>query len=118
MTNPIEFDRTSNLHQSLLGKLGIMKYEDARNLAGGAPEIRRHCHVELRRIEIRKIIKAERCLVTVYSLDFLVPVPGPQRPKNKVGPIGRRKQGESINTSVFANPIPGLHMIRVGVFGT
>ena len=69
-----------------LGQVGIMQYEDAGNIAV-APEIRRNGHVELRRIQIRQIVKAERRMVAVYTFDFLVPVPGPQRPKDEFGPI-------------------------------
>src|SRR5258708_3274661 len=60
-----------------LRQIGIMQYEDAGNHAI-APEIRWNRHVELRRIEVRQIIKAERRVMTVYTLDFLVAVSGPQ----------------------------------------
>src|ERR1035437_4964345 len=93
-----------------------MKYEDAGNIAV-APEIRRNGHVKLRRIQIRQIVEAERGVVAVYALDFLVPVPGPQRPKDEVGPISRRKQSEPVDTPVLADPVPDLHMIGVRVFG-
>src|SRR5216683_1274209 len=99
-----------------LGQVGIMKYEDAGYIAV-APEVRRNCHVELRRIQIRQIVEAERRVVAVCTLDFLVPVPGPQCPKDEVGPISRRKQSEPVDTAVLADPVPDLHMIRVCVFG-
>ena len=98
------------------GQVGIMKYEDAGNIAV-APEIRRNAHVELRRIQIRQIIKAEGRVVAVYALDFLVSVPGPQRPKHKVRPISCRKQSEPVDTAVLADPVPNMHVIRVCVFG-
>src|ERR1017187_5160839 len=41
-----------------LGQVGVMEYEDAGSLAV-APEIRRNGHVELRRIQIRQVVKAE-----------------------------------------------------------
>src|ERR1700730_4101672 len=41
------------------GQVGIVKYEDSRNLAV-APEVRRDGHVELRRIKIRQVVKTER----------------------------------------------------------
>ena len=56
-------------------------------------------------------------MVAVYTLDFLVPVPGPQRPKYEFGPISRRKQCETVDTTVFADPIPDLHVVGMGVFG-
>src|ERR1019366_1752930 len=93
-----------------LGQVGIMKYEDAGNIAV-APEICRNGHVELRRIQVRQIVEAERRVVAVCTLDFLVPVPGPQCPKDKVGPISRRKQSEPVDTPVLADPVPDLHMI-------
>jgi len=99
-----------------LGQVGIMEYEDARNLAI-APEVRRNGHVEFRRIQIRQIIKAERRMVAVYTLDFLVPIPGPQCPKYEFGPISCRKQSEMIDTTMFAGPIPDLDVVGMGVFG-
>src|SRR5439155_22531339 len=86
------------------GKVGIMKYEDSRNLAV-APEVRRDGHVELRRIQIRQVIKTERRVVAVYALDFLIPVPGPQRPKYEFGPVCCRKQGEPVNGAVLTEPV-------------
>jgi hypothetical protein len=56
-------------------------------------------------------------MVAVYALDFLVPVPGPQCPKDEVGPIRCRKQSEPVDAAVLADPVPDLHMIRVCVFG-
>ena len=93
-----------------------MKYEDTGNIAV-APEIRRNSHLELRRIQIREIVEAERCVVAVYTFDLLVPVPRPQCPKDQVGPISRRKQSEPVDTPVLADPVPDLDMIGVGVFG-
>jgi hypothetical protein len=95
-----------------LGEFGIMKYEDEGNIAV-APEIRRNGHVELRRIQIRQIVEAERCMVAGCTLDFLVPVPGPQCLKDEVGPISRRKQSEPADTAVLADPVPDMHMIGV-----
>ena len=93
-----------------------MKHEDARNLAV-APEIRRNGHVQLRRIQIRQIVKAERRMVAVDTLDFLVPVPGPQRPKDEVGPISCRKQSEPVDATVLADPVSDLDVVRMSVFG-
>ena len=98
------------------GQIGIVQYEDAWYLAVTA-EIHRHCHVELRWIQIRQIVEAERRMVAVHTLDFLIAVPGPQRPKDKFGPVCRWKQGESIDTAMLANPVPDLDVVRMGVFG-
>src|SRR5713101_1301312 len=99
-----------------IGQVGIVQHQDAGNIAV-APEIRRYSHVELRRIQIRQIVQAEGRVVAVHTLDFLVPVPGPQCPKDKVRPISRRKQSEPVDPPVLANPVPGLHMIGMCVFG-
>ncbi len=55
--------------------------------------------------------------MAVDALDVLVAVPGPQRPKDKVRPIGRRKQSEPVDPPVLANPVSGRHMIGMCVFG-
>jgi hypothetical protein len=93
-----------------------MKYKDARNFAV-APEMRRHAHVELSGIQIGKIVQGQRCFVAVYTLDFLVPVPGPKGPKNKIGPIGCWKKREPVDTTVLADPVSYLYMIGMCVFG-
>ena len=73
--------------------------------------------MELRRIQIRQVVKTERRVVAVYALDFLIPVPGPQRPKYEFGPISCRKQGEPVDTAVLTDPVPDLDVVRMGVFG-
>ena len=73
--------------------------------------------MKLRGIQIRQIVEADRRVVAVYALDFLVPVPRPQCPEDKVGPINHRKQSEPVDTAVLADPVPYLHMIGVCVFG-
>ena len=98
------------------GQVGVVKDEDAGNIAV-APEIRRNGHVELGRIQIRQVVEAERRLVAVHTLHFLVPVPGPQRPQDEIGPVSRRKQREPVDAAVLTNPVPDLDMIRMGVFG-
>ena len=85
-----------------------MQHEDAGDLAVAA-EIHRHCHMELRRIQIRQIVEAEHRMVAVYTLDFLIAVPGPQRPKDKFGPVCRWKQSESIETAMLTDPVPDLY---------
>src|ERR1017187_3817288 len=93
-----------------------MKYEDAGNIAV-APEIRRNCHVKLCWIQIRQIVEAERRVVAVYTLDLFVPIPGPQGPKDEVGPISSRKKSEPVDTAVLAYPVPYLHVMGLGFFG-
>ena len=73
--------------------------------------------VELRRIQIRQIVEAERRMVAVYTLDLLIAVPGPQRPKDKFGPVCRWKQSESIDTAMLTDPVPDLNMVRMRVLG-
>ena len=99
-----------------LGQVGIMKDEDAGNIAV-APEVRRNGHVELRWIQIRQVEKAERRLMAVYTLNLLIPVPGPQCPEDEVGPVCGRKQSKPVNAAVLANPVPYLHVIGVRVLG-
>ena len=99
-----------------LGQIGVVQDENPGNLAVAA-KTRRNGHVQLRRIQIRQIVEAERRVVTVYTLDLLVPIPRPQRPKDEVGPVRRRKQRDPVNAAVLADPIPDLHVIRVCVFG-
>jgi hypothetical protein len=93
-----------------------VKYEDVGNIAV-APKIRGNGHMELRWIQIRQIVKAECRMAAVDTLDFLIPISRPQRPKDEVKPISRRKQSEPVDTPVLADPVPGVHIIEVCVFG-
>jgi hypothetical protein len=93
-----------------------VQHEDAGDLTVAA-EIHRHCHMELRRIQIRQIVEAEPGVVAVYTLDFLIAVPGPQRPKDKFGPVCRWKQSESINTTMLTDPVSDLNMVSMRVLG-
>ena len=56
-------------------------------------------------------------MVAVYTLDFLIAVPGPQRPKDKFGPVRRWKQGKPVDATVLAYPVSNLNVVRVGVLG-
>jgi len=132
LSDEVAFDRTSldqvkdrserarelkalgRLHITLW-QVGIMQYEDTWNIAV-ASEVGRDRHVQLRRVHIRQIVKAERCLVTVDTLHFFIPVPGPERPKHEIGPISRRKERKPVNAAVLSNPVPDLHVVRVCVF--
>src|SRR5262245_3395271 len=58
---PSKLEALSRLHVGL-GQVGIVKYENTGNIAV-APEVRRHRHMELRRIQVRKFVEAKRSLV-------------------------------------------------------
>jgi hypothetical protein len=55
--------------------------------------------------------------MTVNSLYLFLPIPGPERPKYKIGPIRRREQRQAVDTAVFPDPVPGLHMVGMRIFG-
>ena len=55
--------------------------------------------------------------MTIDPFGLFLPIPRPKRPEDKIGPIRRRKQRESINSPMFADPVPGLDMIRMSAFG-
>jgi len=71
-------------------------------------------HMQLRRIEVREVVKAESGLVAVNALRLLVPVSGPQSPEYKVRMLFRWEQREAVNATMLANPVSGTHVIRVG----
>jgi len=73
--------------------------------------------VELRGIQVRQIVEAERRMVAVYTFDFLIAVPGPQRPKDKFGPVRRWKQGKPVDATVLAYSVSNLDVVRMGVLG-
>ena len=54
--------------------------------------------------------------MTVNSLYLFLPIPGPERPEHKIGPIRRRKQRQAVATAVFPDPVPGLHMVGMRIF--
>ena len=55
--------------------------------------------------------------MTVDAFDLFLPVPGPERPEHKIGPIRRREQRQAIDAAVFPDPVSGLHMIGMRIFG-
>lgn len=61
-------------------------------------------------------MRAERRLMTIDSLDLFLPVPGPERPKSQVRPVRQRELREPVESSMFANPVACMHVIRVSVF--
>lgn len=82
---------------------GDLKALDGLYVARG--QIGRNRHVQLRRIQVRQAVKTEHGMVATDPLNFLVPVPGPQCPKDEIWPIRRRKQSEPVNATVLANPV-------------
>ena len=55
--------------------------------------------------------------MAINPFDFFVPVPRPEGPKNKVGPIGAGEEREPIDSSMLPYPVASLNVIRVGIFG-
>jgi len=55
--------------------------------------------------------------MTIDTIDLFLPVPRPERPKYKIGPIRRRKQRQAVDTAVFPDPVPGLHVVGMRIFG-
>ena len=98
-----------------------MEYKDARKVAI-APEVRRDGRVELRGIRSDRSYKAER---RVYTLDFLVPISGPQCPRYEFGPISRGRESwlnmvERFFRDLTTSPTPQKRRVEdrdAGVFG-
>ena len=55
--------------------------------------------------------------MTVDSLYLLIAVPRPERPKDEIGPIGDRKQSESIDPAMLTDPVSNLDVVGMGIFG-
>jgi hypothetical protein len=92
-----------------------MQNKDARHIAVPAKSWR-NGHMELRWIDVGELMKAQRRLVAVHSLGFLVSVPRPKGPDREVWTIRLRKEGEAVNAAVLTDPVPGLHVVGMGVF--
>jgi hypothetical protein len=110
-----ELEALSGLYVAF-GQVGIVKYEDAWNITIAA-EIRGNSHVQLCWIQIRQVVKAERCVVAVYTFDLLVPVPRPECPKDEIWSVSYREQGESVDAAVLTDPVSDLDMVGMGIFG-
>jgi hypothetical protein len=91
-----------------------MQDEHTRDFAI-SPETSGHSHVELRWHYVRKIVKAQSCLMAVDSLDGFCPIPRPERPKHQVRTLASRKAGEPIDSPMFTNPVSRPNMVRVGI---
>ena len=85
-----DFVARAGLHVAR-GQIGIMEHQNAGNLAI-APEAHGNSHVQLGRIQVRQVEKADGRLMAVHALDLLFPIAGPERPERQVGPIRCRKQ--------------------------
>src|ERR1017187_9484046 len=72
-------------------------------------------HVQLSGVEIGEFIKTQSGLVTLNAFGRLIPIPCPQCPLHQIGMFGHRKQGEPVNPTILANPIPDLHVVGMGV---
>jgi hypothetical protein len=55
--------------------------------------------------------------MTIDTIDLLLPVPRPKRPKYKIGPIRHREQRQAVDAAVFPYPVPGLHVVGMRIFG-
>jgi hypothetical protein len=62
-------------------------------------------------------MEAQRSLMTIDTIDLFLPVPRPERPKYKIGPIRCRKQRKAVDAAVFPNPVSGLHVVGMRIFG-
>jgi hypothetical protein len=98
------------------GQIMVMKHHDAGNIAI-APEVRRNRHMQLCRVQVRQIMQTQRGLVTIDPLDLFLPVSGPERPEDKIRPIRRWEQREAVNAAMFSDPVTGLYMIGMRIFG-
>jgi hypothetical protein len=54
--------------------------------------------------------------MTIDTIDLLLPVPRPKRPKYKIGPIRHREQRQAVDAAVFPYPVPGLHVVGMRIF--
>jgi hypothetical protein len=55
--------------------------------------------------------------MAIYALDLLFAVARPERPEGEIRPVGCGKPSEPIDSAVFTNPVPSLHMVRMGILG-
>jgi hypothetical protein len=55
--------------------------------------------------------------MTVNSHYLFPPIPGPERPEHKIGPIRRREQRKAVDAALFPNPVSGLHVVGMRIFG-
>jgi hypothetical protein len=99
-----------------LREISEMQDKHAGNFAV-APETSRYRQVQLCRHYVRKIVKAHSSLMAVDPLSGFAPIPGPERPKHQVWALASRKASQSIDSSMLTNPITGLDVVGMRVFG-
>jgi len=99
-----------------LEQVAIMEHDNARDIAV-TPEVCRNGHMELGRVQVRQLIEAQRRLMTIDAIDLFLSVPRPERPKYKIGPIRCREQRQTVDAAVFPDPVPGLYVVRMRIFG-
>ena len=80
-----------------------------------SPEAPRYSHVQLRWHYVRKVVKAQSCLMAVDSLVGLSSIPGPERPKHQVRALASRKARQPIDSPMLTNPVSRLNVIRVSI---
>jgi hypothetical protein len=98
------------------GHVSVVQYQDSGNVAV-SPEIGRNGHVKLGGIQIRQVVEAQRRLMAVYTLDFLISVARPECPQDEIRPVGHRKQGEPVDAATLTDPVASLDVVRMRVLG-
>ena len=108
---PSELEALTRLHVAP-SQIGIVEYENTGNIAV-APEVRRHGHVDLRWIQVRKFVEAKRRLVARS------PPPGcetrvPKGRDRADQPSGIERAGRY---GGVAYPVARLHVIGMSILG-
>jgi hypothetical protein len=99
-----------------LRQIAVVKHKDPWNIAV-APEVFWNGHMELRWVQVRQFVQAERRLMAENSIDHFLAVSRPERPEHKIRSVGGREKRQAVNAAVFANPVPGMYVIRVRILG-
>ena len=55
--------------------------------------------------------------MAINPFDFFVPVPRPERPKNKIGSISAGEEREPVDSTMLPDPVTNLNVMRMGIFG-
>ena len=62
-------------------------------------------------------MKTKSRIMAVNALGNFLPVLRPQIPEHEVRSLGCRKIGEPVDSAVLSNPVSGVHMVRMHLFG-
>src|SRR6267154_687694 len=62
-------------------------------------------------------MKTKSRIMAVNAIGNFLPVLRPQIPEHEVRSLGCRKIGEAVDSAVLANPVSGVHMVRMHLFG-